>query len=295
MDLEASAPLLISAIVPIANFPNGTNQIDSWTSNSDLRNFEVILVIDSKEEKTLDQTKEIAQRLAALTTVKVLSSDARNPGGSRNLGLSSARGDWIVFWDCDDVPNPSKFLEMISQAEKMKSTVAVGQYAVQIEGQRLAKTCANLSKDNLLEVISLDPGLWRFAFKGDLARSIKFPNMRMAEDQIYLSNILESKPNLYVFKELVYTYWRYQSNQLTKNVLALNQLLLAIDIFIHKYRSKPCSPILIVIFRLTFSAVKKASIQVKILAVSRLLYIFLRYPRKMPNPLRLFQLVRNSK
>lgn len=295
MERRSLPPLLISAIIPIAGFPNGIKQIESWTTNSDLRSFEVILVVDSMEDKTRNQTKEIAQKLTTLTTVKVLSSNAGNPGGSRNLGLEAASGDWVVFWDCDDTPNPSQFLEMISQAEKMKSAVAVGEYTIQIGGQRLAKTFKSLSTEKILEAISLDPGLWRFAFKGDLARSINFPNMRMAEDQIYLANIFESKPKIYVFQESVYTYWRYQSNQLTKNVLALNELLFAIDIFINKYRIQQCSPILIVIIRLTLSAVKKASTQVKIIAVSRLIYVFLKYPRKSPILLQLLRLVRSSK
>ena len=288
-------PLLISAIVPIAGFPNGINQIESWISNSDLRSFEVILVIDSDDERTRDETHIIAQKLGALTTAQVLISDARNPGGSRNLGLEAASGDWLVFWDCDDVPNPSQFLEMISQAIEMKAEVAVGEYAVQSEVQSLAKTFDNLSRDNVLEIIALNPGLWRFAFKSNLAKSSYFLNLAMAEDQIYLANILERKPNLYVFKEHVYTYWRYRSNQLTVNVSALKQLISALDVFTNKYKTQQCTSTLIVIIRLTISAVKKASIQVKIQAVSRLLYVAIRYPRKLSSFVRLFRLILDSK
>ena len=295
MEYHSSSPLLISAIVPIAGFPNGMNQIESWISNSDLRSFEVILVIDSDDERTRDETQIIAQKLGALTTVQILISDVRNPGGSRNLGLEAASGDWVVFWDCDDAPNPSQILEMISRAIEMKAEVAVGEYAVQSGVQRLAKTFDNLSKDNVLEIIALHPGLWRFAFKSHLAKSSNFLNLRMAEDQIYLANILESKPNLYLFKEHVYTYWLYQSNQLTVSVSALNQLIFALDVFTNKYKTQQCTPTLMVIIRLTISAVKKASIQVKIQAVSRLLYVVIRYPRKLSSFVRLFRLILDSK
>ena len=295
MEHGSSVPLLISAIVPIAGFPNGINQIESWISNSDLRSFEVILVIDSDDERTRDETQIIAQKLGALTTVQALISDVRNPGGSRNLGLEAASGDWVVFWDCDDAPNPSQFLEMISQAIEMNAEVAVGEYAVQSGVQRLAKTFDNLSRDNVLEIIALNPGLWRFAFKSHLAKSSNFLNLRMAEDQIYLANILESKPSLYVFKEHVYTYWLYQSNQLTLSVSALNQLISALDVFTNKYKTQQCTPTLMVIIRLTISAVKKASIQVKIQAVSRLLHVVIRYPRKLSSFVRLFRLILDSK
>lgn len=295
MEHRSSAPLLISAIVPIAGFPNGMKQIESWISNSDLRSFEVILVIDSAQDRTRDETQEIAQKIGAVTKVQVLVSEARNPGGSRNLGLEAVSGDWVVFWDCDDAPNPSQFLEMIRNAIEMNAEVAVGEFAIQSGVQRLDKTFDNLSRDNVLEIIALNPGLWRFAFKSDLAKSSKFPDLRMAEDQIYLANIFESKPNLYIFNEYVYTYWRYQSNQLTVSVSALNQLISALDVFINKYKNRQCTPILMVIIRLTISAVKKASIQVKIQAVSRILYVVIRYPRKISSFVRLLRLVLDSK
>lgn len=295
MEPRSPAPLLISAIVPIAGFPNGMKQIESWISNSDLRSFEVILVIDSALDRTRDETREIAKKIGAHTKVQVLVSEARNPGGSRNLGLEVASGDWIVFWDCDDAPNPSQFLEMISHAIEMNAQIAAGEFAIQSGVQRLEKTFSNYSKDNVLEIIALNPGLWRFALKSDLAKRSKFPDLVMAEDQIYLANILESKPNLYIFNEHVYTYWRYQSNQLTVNVSALNQLISALDVFINKYKNRQCNPILMVIIRLTISALKKASIQVKIQAVSRILYVVIRYPRKISSFARLLRLVLDSK
>lgn len=295
MGHRSSAPLLISAIVPIAGFPNGTKQIESWISNSDLRSFEVILVIDSAQDRTRNETLEIAQRIGALTKVQVLVSESRNPGGSRNLGLEAASGDWVVFWDCDDAPNPSQFLEMISQAIEINAQIAVGEFAIQSGVQRLDKTFDSHSTENVLEIIALNPGLWRFALKSDLAKRTKFPDLMMAEDQIYLANIFEREPNLYIFKENVYTYWRYQSNQLTVSVSALNQLISALDVFINKYKNRQCTPILMVITRLTISAVKKAGIQVKIQAVSRTLYVVIRYPRKIWTFVRLLRLILDSK
>lgn len=295
MERRSTTPLLISAIVPIAGFPNGTNQIESWIRNSDLSHFEVILVIDSEEDKTHDETQKIAQVLRELATVKVLTSKARNPGGTRNSGLSSASGNWIVFWDCDDTPNPSQFLQMIMEATQVEADMAIGEYAIQTRINRLVKTSEANSREDIFETIALNPGIWRFAFKSDLAKRFNFHEMRMAEDQIYLASIFETKPELYIFKEHVYTYWRYQTNQLTTSDSALNQLVVAIDIFIGKYKHKQCAPLLMVIIRLTFSAVKKARIRVKIAAASRLLFISLRYPKKLPTLLRLLRRIVDSK
>jgi glycosyltransferase involved in cell wall biosynthesis len=295
MEYRSTTPLLISAIVPIAGFPNSTDQIESWIRNSDLSHFEVILVIDSEDDKTHDETQRIAQVLRDLATVKVLTSKARNPGGTRNSGLSSASGNWIVFWDCDDTPNPSQFLEMIKQAIEVEADIAIGEYANQSGVNKLVKTCDVTTRENILETIALNPGIWRFAFKSELAKSFNFLEMKMAEDQIYLASIFETKPDLYIFKEHVYTYWRYQSNQLTTSNSALNQLVVALDFFIGKYKHKQCDPLLMVIMRLTFSAVKKASVRVKIAAAFRFLSVSLRYPKRLPNIWRLFRRIVDSK
>jgi glycosyltransferase involved in cell wall biosynthesis len=295
MEHRSPEPLLISAIVPIAGFPNGIYQMESWIGDPALSNFEVILVIDSEEDQTYDETQRIVQALKGLTTVRVLTSTARNPGGTRNLGLSSASGNWVVFWDCDDTPNPSRFLKMIKQAVQAKADIAIGEYAIQTRVTRLEKTLGNTSTENLLETIALNPGIWRFAFKSELAKKFNFYDMRMAEDQVYLVSLLETKPDLYIFKEHVYTYWRYQGNQLTTSGSALNQIVVALDIFIGKYKRKQCTPLLMVIIRLTLSALKKGRIQVKIEAIARLLYVSLRYPKNLPSLLRLFRRILDSK
>jgi hypothetical protein len=184
---------------------------------------------------------------------------------------------------------------MIRQAIQVDADMAIGEYTIQTRVNRLVNTFNGTTAENVLETIALNPGIWRFAFKSELAKKFNFLNMRMAEDQVYLTSILETKPNLYIFKEHVYTYWRYQSNQLTTSDSDLNQLVVALDIFIGKYKRKQCTPLLMVIIRLTFSAVKKASIQVKIKAVSRLVYVSLRYPKNFPSLLRHFRRILDSK
>jgi glycosyltransferase involved in cell wall biosynthesis len=291
----SAAPIFISAIVPIAGFPNGTKQIESWLSDSALSSFEVLLVIDSDDKVTHLETESICQKLGNLATVKILNSNFRNPGETRNLGLASASGSWIVFWDCDDVPNPSNFLEMVKQAMIKQKDIAIGEFIIQSESKIQVKSFQSDFTKNILENIAINPGIWRFAFKSQLAKSINFPNARMAEDQIYLANILELNSDLFIFKSHVYTYWQYRGNQLTKSAAAINQIVFALDFFVNRFKDKQCTPVLIVIIRLTLSAVKKASFQLKTRAVSKLLLISLRYPRQLPNMFRAVRKILKSK
>jgi glycosyltransferase involved in cell wall biosynthesis len=253
-------PKLISAIVPVAGFANGTSQIDTWTQSRSLRNFEVIFVNDSDDIQVERKLQELALKLRETSKVKVIKSRCRNPGGSRNLGLTIAQGSWIVFWDCDDIPNPQKVLEMIIIADNSGSDVTLGDF------QRLDSSSAKVTLKEIsnrqkpLESVAINPGLWRFAFKSDLLSDTKFPELSMAEDQIFLADILGKSDNLSCFQEVVYEYWNHPSGQLTKNVEKIGQLNIAVEHFYKKYKARKCLPLLIVIIRLTVTVLKKSNL-----------------------------------
>lgn len=286
---------MISAIVPISGFPNGTKQIESWLTNPDLRHFEVMLIIDSNEKRVLIEVEKIESVLSQITRTRVLYSNARNPGGTRNLGLASAKGEWVVFWDCDDTPNPAKVLEMVRHAINARADIAIGEFHIQSENNRQLKTFRHSAKFNILEAIAANPGIWRFAFKSEIAKSFYFRNMQIAEDQIYLADILAERRNLYIFRQHVYTYWQYSNSQMTKKRSALNQIVDALDIMIDKYRKKPCFPIFIVILRLTISVVKNSGFKAKTAAVSKLFSIVLWSPKGFLSISRAFKLILDSK
>ena len=59
--------------------------------------FEVIVVDDGSTDGTLEYLKSLGQR------VQVLQQGNRGPGAARNLGVKSAKGNYIAFLDSDDV------------------------------------------------------------------------------------------------------------------------------------------------------------------------------------------------
>lgn len=276
-------PILISAIVPVAGFPNGTTQLDTWTKSSSLGNFEIIFVNDSDDIQVEKKLKEIAIDLRPNSKVKVLKSHCRNPGGSRNLGLSIAEGSWVVFWDCDDIPNPSKVVEMINMADRVSSDVTLGEFQIR-DGTSEKVTVKKISDgQKILESVAINPGLWRFAFKSDLTKNIKFPELSMAEDQIFLAEILTKSAHLSGFHEIVYEYWNHPGGQLTKNKTKIGQLDLAVDYFYEEYRSTKCLPLLIVIIRLTVTALKKNTLFGKFMVLSKLFKFVVSHPSEIKN------------
>jgi glycosyltransferase involved in cell wall biosynthesis len=252
-----SEQLLITAIIPVGGFPNGTDQITHWLSNPSLAKFEIILVIDSDSIEVKAQVDYIAGKLREITQVTVLISNERNPGGTRNIGLKHAKGSWITFWDCDDTPRPSEFLEMISFASKVSADVAVGSYKTNWDLGSRNYPIHQIGNLTTLESIALNPGLWRFAFRAELARQFQFPGISMAEDQVYLSKVLSESKNIFVQNQIVYEYWLYPNNQLTKSKNAISDLRQAFLYFEEKYQSHKCEEYLIVLSRLTVTSIRK--------------------------------------
>lgn len=271
-------PKLISAIVPVAGFPNGTYQIDTWTQSRSLSNFEIIFVNDSDDIQVEEKLQELAIKLRETSIVKVIKSQCRNPGGSRNLGLTIAQGSWIVFWDCDDIPNPPKVLEMIITADNSASEITLGDFQI-LDSSSAKITLKEISnRQKPLESVAINPGLWRFAFKSDLLSSTKFPDLSMAEDQMFLADILGKSGNLSYFQEVVYEYWNHPSGQLTKNVEKIGQLKIAVEYFYKKYMARKCLPLLIVIIRLTATVLKRSNLTERLIALSKLIKFVTAHP-----------------
>lgn len=276
-------PELISTIIPVAGFPNGTVQIDSWTKSKNLSNFEFIFVNDSDEIEVEKKLQEISIDLRKYSKVKVIKSQCRNPGGARNLGLSIAEGSWIVFWDCDDIPDPSKVKEMIVKADGVNSDVTLGGFQIRDGSSQNVKVNKIISGQKILESVAINPGLWRFAFKSDIVKSIEFPEVSMAEDQIFLAEALSKSKHLSFFHEVVYEYWNHPSGQLTKNKEKIRELNPAVDYFYKAYKSTKCLPLLIVIIRLTVTVFKKNAFSDKFVVLLKFLKFIFSRPIEIKN------------
>ena len=130
----------------------------------------------------------IVERIKGMDSeqIYVVSGEFGNPGAARNFGLGCVTGSWTAFWDSDDSPNASEFLKMINYAEASNSRLVAGFFEERNRKIKREGLVLKLTPILLRLQILLNPGLWRFAFKTESIKSIKFPEMIMAEDQLFL-------------------------------------------------------------------------------------------------------------
>jgi glycosyltransferase involved in cell wall biosynthesis len=273
MDMGTRGPTLLSAIVPIAGFLNGEEPFDSWFNTKIDSRVEVILVLDSSDEVL---TGEINEKIAQSTNTKVtlLSSSARNPGETRNIGLAAATGSWICFWDSDDYPVIDQVLENVIEAEENYYQISVGNYLI---GEHIknhpVKFLDVQGARNLSDLYS-NPGLWRMAFKRDVIKDVEFPNFRMGEDQIFLFKILATLPRIHFSSRITYKYMIYSDHQLTKSPEALRDVLLSFKKCISIYEDNPSKELAIGLYRLFITTMKIGGTRMRFSALGNLLRIW---------------------
>lgn len=89
----------VSVIMPVYNVEEFIEQGMDTLLNQTLRNIEIIVVDDGSTDRSL----EILNAYAAKDSrVRVFTQKNQFAGAARNLGLSHARGEYVIFLDSDD-------------------------------------------------------------------------------------------------------------------------------------------------------------------------------------------------
>jgi glycosyltransferase involved in cell wall biosynthesis len=213
--------ITLSVITPVTRQANNLQNLSVWLGNISSKSIEVLLIHDKSDAYTGPRLKEL---LATIDNSNILYFEGEygSPGIARNEGLKNARGEWLCFWDSDDLPRLEEVYLLMQK--NMDSTIdcIVASY-ISLNIQTGIRSINKLG-DNYQAQIALNPGLWRFFFRKSSLGEIKFSNLMMAEDQIFLAEYLKNDLNLRISEYTTYTYFKGNPNSLTSNKYALNYL-----------------------------------------------------------------------
>lgn len=220
---------VVSVICPVRNMSGRLQKLEKWIYElcEDPR-VEVIVVHDYSEDETEDELFNICKERES---VILIGGCYGNPGSARNAGLEICTGLWVSFWDCDDQPNTNEFLRLIEEIEDTKPEISFGRFSILNENSGLeiqAPTWTSLKEKNL-SIVAQNPGIWRIIFLRDLLQGMAFKPLRMAEDQIFILEVIVKASKVNFFNNLIYTYFTGSASHLTKNSQALQDLLPAFN------------------------------------------------------------------
>ena len=276
MELGSEETILLSVIVPVAGFPNGEEPFNSWFNAKIDSRVEVIIVIDSDDQGLIVKINEKVSN-SLNSNIIVLSSLARNPGGTRNIGLAKAKGKWTCFWDCDDYPLINQMLDIVEEAEKRNCQISIGNYLVEKhDNSQLQFMDVQAARD--VCDLYLNPGIWRMAFKKDIIEDTVFPNLLMGEDQIFLFKILAKSPRMYFSTTNTYKYVLYLGNQLTKSPNALKDIALSFKECISIYRDYPSKNLAVGIYKMFLTSMKIGDTRMRGTSIIALLLLWMTNP-----------------
>ena len=124
---------LLSIVVAAYNTQPYIEETLTSLARQRYRRIEVIVVNDA----STDLTGEIAGRFAAKDRrFRLVSAPHGGPGAARNLGAALAGGQYLAFFDSDDIADPLFYFEAIRGLEHSDSDFAVGSYEVLSDGLR---------------------------------------------------------------------------------------------------------------------------------------------------------------
>jgi len=103
-----------SVIVPIYNRPNEAEELLASLAKQSYKNFDILMIEDGSTEDCSEIVKSYSNELDIKYHFKANSG----PGDSRNVGMSMATGDYLIFFDSDCIIPPQYFEEVEKQLAK---------------------------------------------------------------------------------------------------------------------------------------------------------------------------------
>lgn len=285
MTSSYSESILLTVVTPVARMADRLQNLRSWITNLGDMPLEVILVHDRQDLRTGYELASIA-RTVNDSRVVIIEGEFGGPGLARNVGLEAAHGEWVCFWDSDDVPEVEEFFSMVHKANALEFECVVGGFTAEHDVTHANKV--HLLSSNYLNEIALNPGIWRFAFRRTAIDNLRFSKLLMAEDQIFLANLGIPDRKIQIHSKSVYKYFIGESFHLTRRKEALADLPKAIDLIL-KILQEPFTKntdfVTMLLSRQVLTAIKRCEYPLKLKVIKTYALELLRSPRNVLNSL----------
>ena len=270
---------LLSIIVPVSRLSGELGNLKSWLGKALDLGVEAILVHDVQDKATSVELHEI-QTEANSEGLQLIEGNYGSPGAARNMGIKVSTGQWVMFWDGDDVGEIENVLHEIATQAINSLDAIVFQYDIRQIGIMANDYVVNRNTETLNMIsTAVNPGLWRICFNGDLVRKFQFLEISMAEDQMFLVSIDFSNLRIYYSKRLAYHYYRGRSGQLTRNPKAIKDLAVTIQELKSQMSFKPSYFIAILLIRQSITAIKRGRNQLKFAGLVSIFWLIFSNPR----------------
>lgn len=215
---------LISVIVPVYNVEKYLSRCIESIIKQTYRNLDILIIDDG----STDESGTIADNYSKMYEyIRVVHKKNEGIGPTRNLGMSLAKGEYVLFVDSDDYID-EKMIEMLYNASQTYESdlVCCNKFRVYEKNKKGMQTNLNLEEIKILsvkEALSLflltnyvDVVFWNKLIKKDLLKTIKCPN-HIYEDVFVIYKIILQANKVVCLNAPLYYYCQREASITDEN------------------------------------------------------------------------------
>ena len=226
MKLKEPISVLVSVIIPCYNSEIYLPNLFQMFKEQTLKNYELIFIDDGSKDNTnllIREQQKKDKRIKLITTEKNTGA-----GNSRNVGLKSAIGEYVIFLDSDDIFYPN----LLNRSYKIASKYNVDILVFDFECIYSNNTSCHQYRNNLFHspypinevfspmdipdnIFTFSRGVtWNKLFKRDfvIKNNLKFLNIKRHNDSFFVYTAYVMAEKIYVINEVLLTYRKNNKN-----------------------------------------------------------------------------------
>ena len=216
----------ISIIIPVHNAQEYLQKCLDSIINQTLKEIEIICVNDSSTDNTVGILDNYQQKDSR---IKIINTDCRCSGGTRNRGLEAANGEYIGFVDADDWVDKDYFEKLYNTAKENSCDIAATSSVVLIENgeEKSIKYVGATPADNPVNTLEkkkkciIATGIcWNKIYRKDFLEknNIHFIEIPTAAEDNYFSALAAIFANQIIFINNSTYYYNFVSTSQTKSL-----------------------------------------------------------------------------
>lgn len=216
----------LSIIIPVYNVEKYLPKCLGSILEQPFKDLEVICVNDGSTDGSLDVLQKIKKN-----DDRVVIIDKKNEGSgiARNIGLSTAQGEYVYFIDSDDWLEANVLAKIIAKADELQTDILVfgGLSYYNGKGQNGAYSKNKLpkkyfgkvvsAKDIKKDIFKFPSTAWTKLYRRSflIKNEIKFQNIRAGQDQLPFFHSMITADRIAILPENIYCYQKNREGSVT--------------------------------------------------------------------------------
>lgn len=215
---------LVSIVVPVYNAEKYLSRGIACLTNQTYKKIEIILVDDCSSDNSLAICNQLAMNDSR---IKVLAQKTNlGSGMARNRGIDIAKGEFITFFDADDIVSKDAIRDNIILAKRYHADVVMWK-GIPVTDEKVYETILDDQRPIIAETADECRDLWiKLKFYSDnvyigapwnklyranlfkVDKKLRFPNTRRLQDSIFNLKVFD-RISSFVFNQNIYSFYFY--------------------------------------------------------------------------------------